>query len=319
MLSIFCSRRTKHRFIIVGMILLFMFTTSFGFNEDSKPNEDVLTDENGKRYITAVCADEKIRVDGDLDDAAWEDALFQGSFIQREPNEGEPATERTEVGILYDEDNIYFGIKCYDSQPDKIVATEMRRDAMMFNDDTFSIILDTYHDKRSGFFFTTNPYGARRDQVIANEGRNINSAWDGVWTCKAKMNEDGWFAEIAIPWKTLRFAEGDSAVWGVNFSRTIRRKNEDVYWQLIPRQYGFFGMFRLSEAGCIRGIADLKMGGNVELKPYFMGGMEKDLATDFQIKRMNDVGLDAKLALTANLALDLTVNTDFAQVEADQE
>lgn len=316
-----CSTKRVQRYTLSLLSVIIMTTSGLGAddNDDSECKKCILVDANGKRYIAAVCAEDEITVDGRLDDAAWQDILFQGYFTQREPNEGEPATERTEVGVLYDKHNIYFGLKCYDSEPDRIIANEMRRDAMMWRDDTFSLILDTYHDGRGGFLFETNPNGARRDQVIANEGRNINSAWDGVWYCKARINEEGWFAEIAIPWKTLRFAEGDSAIWGVNFSRTIRRKNEDVYWQLVPRDLGYMGMFRLSEAGCITGMANLKMGGNVELKPYFMGGLERDEDTEFTTERMNDVGLDAKLALTPNLALDFTVNTDFAQVEADRE
>jgi len=273
----------------------------------------------GKRCIVAIRVEDRIHIDGRLDDVMWSHAQFQGHFIQREPEEGRPSTERTEVGILYDKDNIYFGLKCYDSEPGRIIANEMRRDAMMRNDDTFSIILDTYHDQRSGFLFTTNPNGAKWDLVLANEGRNMNSAWDGIWTCKANVTDEGWIAEIAIPWKTLRFAEGDSSIWGINFSRTIRRKNEEVFWQLVPRNLGYFGLFRLSEAGTLEGMRDLKMGGNVELKPYLLGGMERDAVTAFSTQSTQDAGLDAKFALTANLALDLTVNTDFAQVEADRE
>jgi hypothetical protein len=160
----------------------------------------------------------------------------------------------------------------------------------------------------------------KRDAVLANEGRDYNPAWDGVWLCKANITDAGWFVEIAIPWKTLRFKEQDSSVWGVNFARMIRRNNEHVYWQFIPRDIGGKGaLFRLSEAGSLHGIADAKMGGNLELRPYFLGGLENDLNTNFATKRLGDMGLDAKVALTANLALDLTVNTDFAQVEADQE
>ncbi len=306
--------------IIVTFNILFP-GNSHGFKVENNPDckKRILMDANCKRYITATCVEEKIHVDGWLDDEAWHDVLFQGNFTQREPKEGEPATEKTEVGILYDKDNIYFGIKCYDSDSGKIIAKEMRRDADMRNDDHFSLILDTYHDHRGGFYFVTNPNGSKRDAVLANEGRNYNSAWDGIWTSKASRNENGWFAEIAIPWKTLRFAEQDSVVWGINFSRTIRRKNEETFWQLVPRDLGFFGLFRVSEAGSLCGLTDLKMGGNLELKPYFLGGLERDSETEFITHRMNDVGLDAKIALTTNLAMDLTLNTDFAQVEADRE
>ena len=195
----------------------------------------------------------------------------------------------------------------------------MRRDELVDDDDNFEMILDTYHDKRSGYYFITNPYGSKREAVLANEGRDYNPNWDGVWWCKSHINSEGWFLEIAIPWKTLRFSEQDSSVWGINCARSIRRKNEHVYWQLISRDVGRAGIFRVSEAGTLQGLTNLKMGGNLELKPYFLGGMENDLVTDFATDKLRDIGLDAKIAVTANLALDLTVNTDFAQVESDQE
>ena len=282
--------------------------------------EDLQQDADSKRSITAVRTEASLKVDGRLDDAAWQHARFQGQFTQREPNEGELATEKTEVGFLYDEKNLYIGVKCYDSEPDKIIAREMRRDAIVDDDDYFEIVLDTYHDHRSAYYFITNPHGVKRESLMANEGRDYNPAWDGVWYCKAKITGEGWFIEIAIPWKTLRFAEGTSNAWGFNCARMIRRKNEHVYWQLIPRDFGRgAGIFRLSEAGSLQGIAEVKMGGNLELMPYFLGGLENDSNTDFTTDRLSDIGLDAEVALTANLALDLTVNTDFAQVEADQE
>ncbi|MDH4220456.1 MAG: carbohydrate binding family 9 domain-containing protein, partial [Candidatus Aminicenantes bacterium] len=234
--------------------------------------------------------------------------------------DGAPASEKTELGFLYDEKNLYIGVKCYDSEPDKIIAREMRRDAIVDDDDYFEMVLDTYHDHRNAYYFITNPHGVKREALMANEGRDYNPAWDGVWLCKAKISAEGWFLEIAIPWKTLRFAEEGSSEWGFNCARMIRRKNEHVYWQLIPRDFGRgAGIFRLSEAGSLHGIAEAKMGGNLELMPYFLGGMENDLNTNFATDRLSDIGLDAEVALTANLALDLTLNTDFAQVEADQE
>ena len=277
-------------------------------------------DVDGKRSITAVRTETPLKVDGLLNDPAWQKTLFLGQFTQREPEDGAPASEKTELGFLYDEKNLYIGVKCYDSEPDKIIAREMRRDAIVDDDDYFEMVLDTYHDHRNAYYFITNPHGVKREALMANEGRDYNPAWDGVWLCKAKISAEGWFLEIAIPWKTLRFAEEGSSEWGFNCARMIRRKNEHVYWQLIPRDFGRgAGIFRLSEAGSLHGIAEAKMGGNLELMPYFLGGMENDLNTNFATDRLSDIGLDAEVALTANLALDLTLNTDFAQVEADQE
>ncbi|GAG12627.1 unnamed protein product, partial [marine sediment metagenome] len=149
--------------------------------------------------------------------------------------------------------------------------------------------------------------------------RDYNSSWDGIWECKARITDEGWFAEIAIPWKTLRFTSQDSAVWGVNFARMIRRKNEHTFWQLVPRDLGYAGLFRLSQAGTLQGLRNLKMGGNFELKPFLLGGLENDEPTEFKTHSMASFGLDAKVAITTNLALDLSVYPDFAQVEADRE
>ncbi len=306
--------------LILCLVLLPGRGWAEGLLKNSQQNSSILRDASGKRSITAVRTETPLKVDGLLNDPAWQNALFQGQFTQREPDEGAPASEKTELGFLYNDNNLYIGIKCYDSEPGKIIAREMRRDAVVDDDDYFEFVLDTYHDHRSAYYFITNPHGVKREAKMANEGRDYNPAWDGVWSCKAKITEEGWFVEIAIPWKTLRFDEEGSSAWGFNCARMIRRKNEHVYWQHIPREFGRqAGIFRLSQAGSLHGIADAQMGGNLELMPYFLGGMENDSNTNFATDRMSDVGLDAEVALTANLALDLTINTDFAQVEADQE
>ncbi|MBN1273359.1 MAG: carbohydrate binding family 9 domain-containing protein [Candidatus Aminicenantes bacterium] len=306
--------------IILGSFFLTVWAWPEDFLKKHTLNNPLPLDAEGKRSITAVRTETHLKVDGLLNDPAWLNASFQGEFTQREPHEGAPATEKTEVGFLYNEKFLYIGIRCFDSEPDKIIAREMRRDAIVDDDDYFEMVLDTYHDHRSAYYFITNAHGVKREAKMANEGRDYNPAWDGVWWCKTIITKEGWFIEIAIPWKTLRFAEKSLSGWGFNCARMIRRKNEHVYWQLIPRDYGRgAGLFRLSEAGSLNGIADVKMGGNLELMPYFLGGLENDANTEFATDRLGDIGLDAQIALTANMALDLTVNTDFAQVEADQE
>ncbi len=303
---------------LVALIIMFLLSQLYGYVAFENKSV-VLVDKDGKRYITAVRRRKRIVIDGRLNDSAWKDVKFQSNFIQREPHEGEVSTERTEVGVLYDSENIYFGFRCYDSEADKIIAKEMRRDAMVYQDDFLEIVIDTYHDHRSGFYFSTNPNGSKRDAVLANEGRDYNEAWDGIWSCKARVENNGWFCEIAIPWKTLRFESKAESVWGINFARMIRRKNEYVFWQLVPRDRGYFGMFRISEAGNLIGLKNLRMGGNLEMKPYFVNGIENDEVTDFQEEGVTDIGLDAKISLTANMAMDITLNTDFSQVEADRE
>ena len=305
---------------VLCLVLLSQGVWAGDLSKSFRQNPSILHDEDGKRAITAVRTDIPLKIDGVFDDPAWQNAMFQGGFIQREPNEGAPASEKTELGFLYDKKNLYIGIKCYDSEPDKIIAREMRRDAVVDDDDYFEFVLDTYHDHRSAYYFIINAHGSKREAKMASEGRDYNPAWDGVWRCKSKITGGGWFVEIAIPWKTLRFEEEGSPSWGFNCARMIRRKNENVYWQLIPRAIGrHAGIFRLSEAGSLLGIAEAKMGGNLELMPYLLGGMENDATTNFTTDRMGDIGLDAEIALTANLGLELTLNTNFAQVEADQE
>jgi hypothetical protein len=277
------------------------------------------TDEAGLRYFHSSKTTKRLKIDGRLDEADWQQSDFQDNFLQREPRFGEPASERTEVAVLQSAQFLYIGIKCFDSQPDKIIAREMRRDERMENDDHFQIVFDTYRDHRNGFYFAVNPNGSMRDAAFGDEGQSYNPDWDGIWDCRTAKTGEGWFAEIAIPWKTLRFAQGDSAVWGVNFIRTIRRKNEEVYWQLVSRDAGRMGLFRLSEAGSLHGLTDLHTGGNLEAKPYVLGGAAKDLSTENSVASTRNMGIDAKIGLTPNLALNLTWNTDFAQVESDQE
>ncbi|MCP4724614.1 MAG: carbohydrate binding family 9 domain-containing protein, partial [bacterium] len=259
---------------------------------------------------------DKPKIDGNLDDAIWQNTEFQSDFLQREPEEGIPASEKTEVAILYDDDNLYIGARLYDSDPSGIKATEMRRDAMAWNDDYFSFVFDTFNDKRSGFYFTTNPLGVRIDGVFNDEGRNVNRDWDGVWSCKTSQDDKGWYLEIAIPWQTLRFKEGDGITWGANFIRKIHRKNESNYWRLVPREAGMFGSYRVSQAGRINNFNGLEMGGKFELLPYTSGWVERD---DTMEDESGDAGIDVKWNISSNMTADFTYNTDFAQVEADQE
>ncbi len=271
------------------------------------------------RVMEAVRVARPPRIDGRLDDEAWQQAQWQGGFVQREPEEGAPGTEPTCVAVVYDDHSLYIGVRCLDSQPDLIVAREMRRDARLDEDDNFQIVLDTYHDRRTGYYFVVNPLGARRDATLADEGSTFNAEWDGIWECKTSRDSAGWYAEISIPWKTLRFPRRPEIQMGINFQRTVRRKNEDQYWQLVPRDRGFTGFLRMSEAGILRGLRHITPSSGFELMPYSLAGLQRDQQTSFRTLRKNEIGIDAKWMPAANLALDLTWNTDFAQVEADQE
>ena len=262
---------------------------------------------------------QSIEIDGDFNEADWQHAKPINQFVQTEPDEGAPVTESTEVRILYDEKNVYFGFTCSSSRRDYIVANEMRRDAegLRENDNVF-ILLDTYNDKRNGVFFRINPLGAMQDIALTNSGDTRNTSWDAVWDCRSKIHDTHWTTEIAIPFSQLRFKRSDSMVWGVNFGRTLRRKNEEATWVPVSRQYGSLSKYRTANLGSLVGLAGITPSRRLEFLPYVLPGMsriEEDASTD----GVFDAGLDVKYGLTSNLTADLTLNTDFAQVEADQE
>ena len=262
---------------------------------------------------------QRIEIDGDFSETDWQHAKLINQFVQTEPDEGAPITESTEVRILHDEKNIYFGFTCSSSGRDNIVANEMRRDVenLRENDNVF-ILLDTYNDKRSGVFFRINPLGAMQDIALTNSGDSQNRSWDAVWHCRSKINDTYWTTEVAIPFSQLRFNRSDSMVWGVNFGRTIRRKNEEATWVPVSRQYGSRSKYRTANLGNLVGLAGIAPSRRLEFLPYVLPGVSR-IEGDESTDGVFDVGLDVKYGLTSNLTADLTLNTDFAQVEADQE
>ena len=266
--------------------------------------------------VVAVRTEEPIVVDGFFEEASWALANPITEFLQRDPNEGAPATERTEVRILFDTLHLYLGIICYDSNPAGIVATELRRDAAMEGDDIFEVIFDTFHDHRNGYRFRINPLGTQRDMTVNDEGQIRNENWDEKWEAKARITEEGWVAEIAIPFKAMRFASGDASVWGVNFHRSIVRKNEDVFWAGHNRGYT---LTKLSGAGHLDGLADIQ-GFRFRFKPYVTGGAIRSPGSGEPFTSYRgDIGVeDAKFLITQQLALDVTVNPDFAETDVDQ-
>jgi hypothetical protein len=265
-------------------------------------------------------------VDGVLDEPVWRDAAMFDNFTQQEPSDGAPATERTEVRVLYDAEHLYIGVRAYDSVPSGVIATEMRRDSpQLLEEDNFQIILDTFRDSRSGYMFVTNPLGAKLEQQVFEEGSgnlrgaaaNINRDWNGVWDAAARQTPDGWDAEIVIPMVTVRSPDADVQTWGINFMRNIRRKNEQVYWAPIPKPYG---LTRVSQAGMVTGMSDVTRGLDLRLKPFLITGGRRDrLGRSISSSGLRDVGLDVKYGLTPELTLDVTVNTDFAQAEVDEQ
>jgi len=262
---------------------------------------------------------ENIEIDGALDELDWQHAKPIRKFVQIEPNERQPSTQTTEVRILYDEENIYFGFTCFDSNIEKLVANEMRRDARdLHNNDNVFVLLDTYNDCRSAVFFRTNPLGARQDYAITNCGDSFNRDWDAVWKCNAKISEGHWTAEIGIPFNQLRFNKSDPMVWGMNVGREIPRNNEGAIWVPVSKSYGGRAKFRTANLGRLVGLEDIIPKRHLELLPYILPGLSRDEIADETSSEL-DIGLDVKYGLTSNLTADLTLNTDFAQVEADEE
>ena len=266
-------------------------------------------------------------IDGVLDDNIWGSAASISEFVQQEPSEGAPASERTEVFVVYDDDALYLGVRAFDSNLEGVVSSEMRRDSdRILDEDYFALILDTFKDSRSGYMFVVSPLGAKLEQQVFEEGEggrpgwpspNVNRNWDGVWEARTQITEEGWTAEIAIPMVTLRFPEVSRQVWGANFKRNIRRKNEQVYWAPIPQAYD---LPRVSLAGNLVGMENLKRGMDLRAKPFLVaGGSRKQSGNQTDNASHADFGLDLKYGVTAGLNLDVTVNTDFAQPGCDDE
>jgi len=286
----------------LGGLLFIVLLTGNGFAQVSMPN-----------VIHALRISKPIRVDGVLNEPAWARAQHISNFTQRELNEGAPPTERTEVAILYDNKNLYIGVWCFDSQPDKLVAEKMKRDFDYDTEDNFEVIIDTYHDHRNGYLFVTNPNGARFDALVQDNGQRVNRAWDGVWNVKTKRTRKGWFAEFVIPFSTLKFSTAEKQVWGINFERNIRRKREQLLWQGWSRDSE---LEQISRAGTLVGIEGISSVHLVEFKPYGSGGIEiRSNAPNTWVRR---AGGDLNYLITPAMKLNLTMHTDFAQVESDR-
>jgi hypothetical protein len=263
--------------------------------------------------IAAVYAASSVEIDGVLDDQLWRETAPVAGFVQAEPDEGSAATEQTHVWVAFDERYLYVAAYCYDENPRGIVITDIRRDFQRENQDGFEVILDTFGDRRNGYLFATNAAGGRADQQVTNEGREVNASWDSPWTARTQRVHDGWTVEMAIPFRSLRFSKGEEQTWGINFSRRIRRKNEVVFWAPIPRAYA---LTRLSLAGNLVGLGSANRGRDLRVTPYVLTKTVRETGlSEFDEKA--DVGGDLKFGVTNGLTLDLTVNPDFAQAEAD--
>ena len=259
-------------------------------------------------------------LDGRLDDAVWQRAPVQGQFVQREPQFGYPASERTEFRVLYDDRMLYFGIWLYDRNPQGILGSELKRDAMLSKGDAVKIIIDTFHDHRNAFYFSTNPLGAYKDANSVENGRTLNYDWNAVWENHVTRDDQGWYVEMAVPLSQLRFAvSAEEAVWGLNICRVLLRNNEEDYWVPFPREWTSAGFARVSNAGVLTGLGTLQAKRRLEFVPYLLPSASRDYVAGTPVETTAHLGGDLKVGLTDNLMADLTYRTDFAQVEADQE
>ena len=288
--------------------------------------EVVTRDERGRATVRAIKLAEGIRLDGQLDEAVYHTVPAITGLVQQVPVEGAPATEKTEAWIMFDDTNVFVSARIWDSAPEsEWIANEMRRDTnQLRQNDTFTVFFDTFYDRRNGVNFYTNPLAARADQTFTNEG-NPNSDWNPVWDVRTGRFDGGWTAEMEIPFKSLRYRSGSPQLWGVQLRRAIRRKNEWVYLTRLPISSGggsgAAGIFRVSGAGTLVGIEPPTASRNIEIKPYAIGGLTTDVnaSPPKDGERNGDFGLDVKVGITQNLTADFTYNTDFAQVEVDEQ
>ena len=263
------------------------------------------------RSAVVTRIDTEIVIDGSLEETPWRQAPTIGDLIQREPEAGAPPTEQTEVTLLYDQDNLYIGVMAFDSEPERVLASEMSRDARLRADDRIEIVLDTFRDQSNAFRFATNPAGALVDGLVFANGET-NDDWDGIWIVRTMQTDEGWSAEFSIPFKTLSFP-ADATVWGFNISRTIQRKLEESRWTGAQLQTDFL---QISEAGEITNLEDLGQGVALDIRP-FVGQTWRHQATNGKDTIVGKPGLDLFYNITPSLKLSVTANTDFGETEVD--
>ncbi len=288
------------------------------------PPAVISRDAERRATIRATRLTEEISLDGRLDEQVYQTVQALTGFIQQSPDEGAPATEKTEAWILFNDQNLHVGGRIWDSAPpSEWIANEMRRDtAQLRQNDTFALILDTFYDRRNGVAFYTNALGAIADFALTNES-NPNSDWNPVWDVRTARFEGGWTVEMEIPFRSLRYRPGSNQIWGIQIRRNVRRKNEWAYLTPLPISAGSGpgGIFRVSDAATLVGLEVPGASKNLEVKPYAIGGLNTNLNATPPTRNAGDgnTGVDVKYGITQNLTADFTYNTDFAQVEVDEQ
>ena len=271
--------------------------------------------------MRAIRLDRPLTLDGILDEPVYENVPPVNGFIQQEPNEGAPATEDTDLWVLFDDKHVYIAARCWDSRPELIMANEMRRDNIaLFQNDNFAVVLDTSYDRRNAFVFHINPLAGLMDAQVFDENL-FNRDWNTVWDARTARFDKGWTLEIAIPFKSLRYKGSGPQVWGINVRRIVRSKNEMTHITPIPRSWGNRGVIKMSSAATLVGLETPQSSQNIELKPYARGDVTTDLEALPTVRDEidGDWGVDFKYGLTRSLTFDFTYNTDFAEVEVDEQ
>jgi hypothetical protein len=264
----------------------------------------------GTKEIRAVRIDQLPRIDGYLSDSVWKEATMVNEFYQREPDPGEPVSEKTEMYLFYNEKTLFIGFRCFDD-PKRITAKELKRDISLGEDDRVQVIIDTYNDQRNGFWFQIGPRGSIGDALVSENGAAFNKEWDGLWEGRARIQDFGWEAEIAIPFKTLRFHPGQDT-WGIKFIRNIRRRLEASYWPVANlNSY----RFQVSDAGQLTGMVGMSQGFGLDIRPYGLVGVNQKKGEKSEL--VYDFGGDIFYQIGSGLNAALTINTDFAQTEVD--
>lgn len=313
-----CARRqptdgSRRHALPAALLLIATATATASAQTEARP--DLPTPD--QLNVQVIPGGETIKLDGVLDEAVWQQAVPATRFWQYAPLDRTPSTENTEVRVVQDDRALYFGVICHDANPKGIITLDMRRDAPLSNDDYVGIYLDTYHDHRNFYYFSTNSLGTRRDGIVT-DARSYNTAWNGIWDVRTQVTADGWVAEFRIPFSTLRFGGSQPMTWGLQLSRAIRRKQESDYWAPIPRWLGGRATWRAELFGQLTGIRTDGSYAKWEAEPYVLAGGERGYRPSSSDPRFN-AGGDVLYDFTPNLRGTVSLRTDFAQVEADQE
>ena len=279
--------------------------------------ETAARDDDGNLTVRAVRVDTPINIDGRLEESLYETVNPISNFIQNEPVNGALATERTEIWLAFDNDNIYVGIRAFESEPDRMIANTMQRDSFdLLQNENVAVMFDTFNDRRSGILLQWNPIGGRWDGQMSG-GANANADWNPVWELATAEFEGGWTSEAAIPFKSISYGSGDE--WGFNARRINKWKNEISHLTPLPAGRGISGVSDASFATPLVGMEAPPSSRTIDIKPYAIADLSTDVRSGVSNNTGGDAGLDARLSITPNLSADFTVNTDFAQVEADDQ